>query len=281
MENVFEDAALQKYLKDIANIQPLTKKAERKLAIKSKNGDVSAQQKLIESNLKFVVKVATKYQNRGLTLLELISEGNIGLIKAIEKYDINSDNKLISYAVWWIKQRILFAIAEKTNIIKIPLSKNNLAKKITKAEKDIFEESGRIPTVSEIAEKTKLTVSLIEKTKREVTTTLSIEQKIDSANTSKRTFADILATTMERDPQKLYYREKQKKQVSESLKKLSEREHKVIGLYFGLNDESPQNFAEIGRVLSLSRERIRQIYNDAFKKILADINSENGFNLNY
>ncbi len=281
MENVFEDAALQKYLKDIANIQPLTKKAERKLAIKSKNGDVSAQQKLIESNLKFVVKVATKYQNRGLTLLELISEGNIGLIKAIEKYDINSDNKLISYAVWWIKQRILFAIAEKTNIIKIPLSKNNLAKKITKAEKDIFEESGRIPTVSEIAEKTKLTVSLIEKTKREVTTTLSIEQKIDSANTSKRTFADILATTMESDPQKLYYREKQKKQVSESLKKLSEREHKVIGLYFGLNDESPQNFAEIGRVLSLSRERIRQIYNDAFKKILADINSENGFNLNY
>ncbi|MBT3168347.1 MAG: RNA polymerase sigma factor RpoD/SigA [Candidatus Cloacimonetes bacterium] len=281
MENVFEDAALQKYLKDIANIQPLTKKAEHELAIKSKNGDFSAQRKLIESNLKFVVKVATKYQNRGLTLSELISEGNIGLIKAIEKYDINSDNKLISYAVWWIKQRILFAIAEKTNIIKIPLSKNNLAKKITKAEKDIFEESGRIPTVNEIAEKTKLTVSLIEKTKREVTATLSIEQKIDGTNTSERTFADILATKVENDPQKLYYREKQKKQVSESLKKLSEREHKIIGLYFGLNDESPQNFAEIGRILSLSRERVRQIYNDAFKKILAEINRENEFSINY
>jgi len=131
-ENVFEDKALQNYLNEIAKNDPYSREEEYELAIKAKKGDQEAINKLVNANLKFVVKVASRYQNRGLSLSELISEGNVGLIKAIEKFEPEKHNKLISYAVWWIRQKILFALAEKTNVIRMPLGKANIANKINK-----------------------------------------------------------------------------------------------------------------------------------------------------
>lgn len=152
-ESVFADKALQNYLNEISKFKTLSREEEHDLAIKAKNGDVDAMNKLIQANLKFVVKIASRYQNRGLSLSELISEGNIGLIKAIEKFDPDKDIKLISYAIWWIKQRIMLAVSEKSSLIRVPMGKSSAAHRVKLTQDRYFTETGKIATPDELSEK--------------------------------------------------------------------------------------------------------------------------------
>jgi RNA polymerase primary sigma factor len=269
-ENVFEDRALQSYLQQIAKIEPLSREEEHELAIKAKNGDKEAINKLVHSNLKFVVKIASRYQNRGLSLAELISEGNMGLIKAIEKFEPDKEYKLISYAVWWIKQRILFALAEKTNVIRLPLGKANLANKVKAAQDSIFKSSGKKASVEEIAKLTELDEKAIRKINSQLINTVSIDDSGYTNKHEKVVFNDFLKDENIIDPKILYYRNKVKKSIDKSIKKLPDRDAFIVKQYFGLESGKGKNFAQIGEELGLSRERVRQIQKKALEKILAD-----------
>ncbi|MCD6181790.1 MAG: RNA polymerase sigma factor RpoD/SigA [Candidatus Cloacimonetes bacterium] len=273
-ENVFDDKALQQYLNQIAKIPTLSREKEQELAIKAQKGDKAAIEKLVESNLKFVVKIASRYQNRGLSLAELISEGNIGLIRAIEKFDPSKQNKLISYAVWWIKQKILFALAEKTNVIRMPLGKSNMVHKLRKARNKIFSETGYNATMEEVMEKTNFDERAIKKLDMQRVKTLSIDESSFSNKDDRVTIKDFLADPSVTDPKTLYYQERLHNSIEESLKSLPSRDAYIVKQYFGLDGNSSKNFAQIGEELGLSRERVRQIQKKALEKIYKDTYSE-------
>ena len=267
-ENVFLDKALQKYLKDISHNKPLGREEEHNLAILAQNGDQKAFDKLVNANLKFVVTVATKYQNKGLTLSELISEGNVGLIKAIKKFDPYKNIKLISYAVWWIKQTILLALAEKTDLIRIPLGKTNSANKIKSAQNKIFSEMGRKATIEEIAKRTNLSEEEVVRISKQMVNTFSINSSANSEGNIS--MYESLEDSVTQDPKTLYYRDKVLDSIENSLEELPHREALIVKKYFGLKGESSLNFAEIGKELGLSREHVRQIQKIALEKILEE-----------
>jgi len=273
-ENIFSDKALQTYLNQIADIEPLSREEEHKLALKAKKGDQAAIEKLVTSNLKFVVKIAAKYQNRGLSLSELISEGNMGLIKAIEKFDPKLHNKLISYAVWWIRQKILFALAEKTSVIRMPLGKATQANKIKYAKDKIFSETGHKATIEEISEITDLDENIIKKVRSQTKNTLSIDNADFSHNNSDVSLSELLTDRSQVDPKTLYYREKVEESIDKSISTLGQREAYIIKQYFGLDGGKSKNFAQIGEELGLSRERVRQIQKATLEKILKESYSE-------
>jgi len=280
-ENVFEDKALQNYLNQIAEIEPYSREEELELAKKAKKGDKKAINKLVKANLKFVVKVASKYQNRGLSLAELISEGNMGLIKAIEKFEPEKDNKLISYAVWWIKQRILFALAEKTNVIRIPLGKANIASKIKSARQKVKSETGKEASVEEISEMTDLDEKAIEKIDKQLISTISMDETSYTNKHDQVTLREFLEDPGTVDPKTLYYREKVKNRIEKSIKKLPSREALIVKEYFGLEGEKSKNFAQIGEELGLSRERVRQIQKKALQKIMKEAYQEAEKDIDY
>ncbi len=273
-ENIFNDKALQTYLNQIAEIKPLSREEEHKLALKAQKGNKAAIEKLVTSNLKFVVKIAAKYQNRGLTLSELISEGNMGLIKAIDKFDPKLHNKLISYAVWWIRQKILFALAEKTSVIRMPLGKATQANKIKFAKDKIFSETGQKATLKEISEITNLDKNAIKKMNGQTKNTLSIDNVDFSRNHSNVALSELLTDRTSIDPKTLYYREKVEESIGKSISSLEPREAYIVKQYFGLEGGKSRNFAQIGEELGLSRERVRQIQKATLKKILESSYSE-------
>jgi RNA polymerase primary sigma factor len=280
-ENIYEDAGLQKYLKEISDTPTLSREEERKLAIRAKKGDQKAIQKLIESNLKFVVSIAARYQNRGLSYAELISEGNMGLIKAIEKFDPDRDIKLISYAVWWIKQRIMFALAEKTHVIRVPLGKSNAISKLRSAHHRHRNRTGEEPTLEELEKETNIKKKSIKKLQEKNVDTLSIDDINYTSRNDEVQLSDLISDTSVMDPQKRYYRDRTVKKINESIEGLDERSAMVIRHYFGLGGEEQKNFAEIAAMLNLSRERIRQIHKEALHKILKDIQSETNVELEH
>ncbi|MCD4829478.1 MAG: RNA polymerase sigma factor RpoD/SigA [Candidatus Cloacimonetes bacterium] len=273
-ENVFEDKALQKYLNEIAGIQTLTREEEHDLAVRTKQGDEAAVEKLIRSNLKFVVKIAAHYQNRGLTLSELISEGNMGLIKAIEKFDPDKGIKLISYAVWWIKQRILFALAEKTSLIRMPLGKTNTANKIKAAKERIFNRTGNRATIDDIAGETKLVNREIDNIESTRLDTLSLDDISYTSKSDVVRFHEFIEDPDAHDPKRLYFRDKLKTKIDESITQLDDRDAYIIRSYFGLSGEEGCNFAEIAEKLGLSRERVRQIQKQALRQIMSETYDE-------
>ena len=273
-ENVFNDRALQSYLSEIARIKPLSREKEIELAIKAKQGDKKALDKLVTANLKFVVKVAARYQNRGLTLSELISEGNMGLIKAIDKFDPERHNKLISYAVWWIKQKILFALAEKTTVIRMPLGKANIANKIKLARDKVFSETGHKASIEEISKMTHLNKKAIDKISKQKVSTFSLDNSSFTKRHEKVSLHDFLEDSEILDPKTLYYRDKVKGSIEESISKLPPREAYIVKQYFGLEGDRSKNFAQIGEELGLSRERVRQIQKKALQKILEETYKE-------
>jgi len=280
-ENVFEDKALQSYLKDISKIKPLSREEENELAIKAKQGDKKAIDKLVTSNLKFVVKIASRYQNRGLSLAELISEGNMGLMRAIEKFEPEQHNKLISYAVWWIRQRILFALSEKTSIIRMPLGKANIANKIKRVRDKIFMETGKNASIKEIAKLTNLDEKTIKKISKEIVKTVSMEDTSYTSKQEKVQLGDFLADEDSFSPQTLYYRERVQDSIEKSLGKLPSREAYIVKEYFGLEGQDNKNFAQIAEELGLSRERVRQIQKKALQKILKDTYKEAENDIDY
>lgn len=269
-ENVYNDKGLQQYLKDISKIPTLSREEENKLAIKAKNGDKEALNKLIESNLKFVVRVATKYQNRGLSFNELISEGNQGLIKAIEKFDPSKNIKLISYAVWWIKQRINAAISNNKSMIIVPLGKNNVSNKIRKTRENIYQKTGEQASNEEISKQSNIDLKTLAKVQRQIPETISLDSESNNLKTKNITINTFLSDPDNLDPNKQYKEEKLKKKIDDLIKQLPERNEYILRSYFGLDDNKEKNFAEIAKQLGLSRERIRQIQKESIKKIYED-----------
>ncbi|MCB5254857.1 MAG: RNA polymerase sigma factor RpoD/SigA [Candidatus Cloacimonetes bacterium] len=274
-ENVFADKALQNYLRNISKFKPLSRKEEHELALKARDGDTDAMNQLIQANLKFVVKIAARYQNRGLPLSELISEGNIGLIKAIEKFDPDKNIKLISYAIWWIKQRITLAVSEKSSLIRVPLGKSSTAHRIKATKERVYSETGRKASTEEIADSLNITEKSIELIKTQIPDTFSYDDVLKTNDFQDFSTRDLMHDTEALDPQQLYRQERLNKRIHKAIDKLEKREAEIIRTYFGLNEkQESKNFAQIAEVMGLSRERVRQIQKEALKKILVHMKPE-------
>ncbi|MBK8626886.1 MAG: RNA polymerase sigma factor RpoD/SigA [Saprospiraceae bacterium] len=261
-----ESQSLEKYLQEIGKVDLLTPEEEVDLAQKIKDGDQEALERLTKANLRFVVSVAKQYQNQGLSLSDLINEGNLGLIKAAQRFDETRGFKFISYAVWWIRQSILQALAEQSRIVRLPLNKVGSLNKINRAFSELEQEFEREPSAEELAE-------LLEIPTEEVETTLGVAARhvsmdapfIDGEDNS---LLDVLENNSTPDTDSaLEYRESLRKEIERSLNTLTDRQADVIKLYFGIGIEHPMSLEDIGDRFGLTRERVRQIKDKAINKL--------------
>ncbi|MBP9055300.1 MAG: RNA polymerase sigma factor RpoD/SigA [Saprospiraceae bacterium] len=261
-----ESQSLEKYLQEIGKVDLLTPEEEVDLAQKIKDGDQEALERLTKANLRFVVSVAKQYQNQGLSLSDLINEGNLGLIKAAQRFDETRGFKFISYAVWWIRQSILQALAEQSRIVRLPLNKVGSLNKINRAFSELEQEFEREPSPEELAE-------LLEIPTEEVETTLGVAARhvsmdapfIDGEDNS---LLDVLENNSTPDTDSaLEYRESLRKEIERSLNTLTDRQADVIKLYFGIGIEHPMSLEDIGDKFGLTRERVRQIKDKAINKL--------------
>lgn len=263
-----ESQSLEKYLQEIGKVDLLTPEEEVELAKRIKQGDQDALEKLTKANLRFVVSVAKQYQNQGLSLSDLINEGNLGLIKAAQRFDETRGFKFISYAVWWIRQSILQALAEQSRIVRLPLNKVGSLNKINKAFSQLEQEFEREPSAEELAE-------VLEISSDEVETTLSVAARHVSMDApfvdgEDNSLLDVLEnTTTPGTDEDLEYRESLRREIERSLSTLTERQRDVVKLYFGIGVEHPMSLEDIGEKFGLTRERVRQIKDKAISKLRA------------
>ncbi|QNA45199.1 sigma-70 family RNA polymerase sigma factor [Lacibacter sediminis] len=261
-----ESQSLEKYLQEIGKVELITPEEEVKLAERIKQGDQRALDRLTKANLRFVVSVAKQYQNQGLSLPDLINEGNLGLIKAAQRFDETRGFKFISYAVWWIRQSILQALAEQSRIVRLPLNKVGLTNRINKAFSQLEQEYEREPSAEELAEMLELEIE-------EVSSTLSISSRhvsMDSplSDGEENTLMDVMenpnavATDGELD-----HNESLRTEITRSLKTLTERQQDVIRYFFGIGVDHPLSLEDIGERFNLTRERVRQIKDKAISKL--------------
>jgi RNA polymerase primary sigma factor len=261
-----DENILSIYLKEINTIPLLEREEEVELATKAAEGDEAAVKRLIESNLRFVVNVAKKYQNQGIPLADLINEGNIGLINAIERYDVDKGYHFISYAVWWIRQAILKAIYEKSRAIRLPLNRANELIQIQKAQKEITSQKGEDPELREIAELTQLD-------EQHIADLLSISRDMVSLETPVFTdknnseLGDFIEDAEYKSPEQEAVASSLKDDINNVLKTLSEKEADIIEYRFGLNGKHPMSLKEIGDMYNLTKERIRQIEKKALERL--------------
>jgi RNA polymerase primary sigma factor len=260
-----ESQSLDKYLQEIGKVDLLTPDEEVTLAQKIKQGDQIALEKLTKANLRFVVSVAKQYQNQGLSLGDLINEGNLGLIKAAQRFDETRGFKFISYAVWWIRQSILQALAEQSRIVRLPLNRVGSLNKISKTFSQLEQEFEREPSPEELAE-------VLELTTNEVVDTMKISGRHVSMDApfvqgEDNTLLDVLENNGEGTPDTGLMNDSLRKEVQRALSTLTQREADVIGLYFGLNGEHPMTLEEIGERFDLTRERVRQIKEKAIRRL--------------
>ena len=260
-----ESQSLDKYLQEIGKVELLVPQEEIDLARRIKKGDQKALEKLTKANLRFVVSVAKQYQNQGLSLGDLINEGNLGLIKAAKRFDETRGFKFISYAVWWIRQSILQALAEQSRIVRLPLNRVGALNKIGKAFSTLEQEFEREPSASELAEE--LDMSLFE-----VSDTLKISGRhlsMDApfAQGEDNRLLDVIQDNRQPTPDSGLLEESLKNEVKRALATLSEREAQVIKLYFGLDSEHSLTLEEIGEKFNLTRERVRQIKEKAIRRL--------------
>lgn len=261
-----ESQSLEKYLQEIGKVELISPEEEVKLAGLIKQGDQRALDRLTKANLRFVVSVAKQYQNQGLSLPDLINEGNLGLIKAAQRFDETRGFKFISYAVWWIRQSILQSLAEQSRIVRLPLNKVGLTNRIQKAFSQLEQEFEREPSADEIAELLKLDID-------EVTSTLSINARHVSMDTPLSEGEDgTLIDVMEnpnavRTERNIEHDESLKMEIERSLKALTERQKEVICYFFGIGIDHPMSLEDIGDHFSLTRERVRQIKDKAITKL--------------
>ncbi len=273
VENPAHNKGLQRYLGDIADIQPLERIEEKKLLIKAQNGDKEAMDKLVLCNLKFVVKIASKYQGRGLSLSELISEGNLGLIKSIHKFDTSRETKLITYAVWWIQQTIQKALYEKNSLIRIPSKRVSAINKINMISQKHKAKKGEKARIKDIAEEMDIDTKRAEKIIKQTPTVIPLENMYgdEDALSIMDAVAEDSLYSENIDPKKIYYRKKIRDKINRKIDKLSPRDARIVTEYFGFGeDDKGKNFAQIARNIGLSRERVRQI----FKQIIEDLRKE-------
>ena len=261
-----ESQSLEKYLQEIGKVDLITPEEEVQLAIRIKQGDQVALEKLTKANLRFVVSVAKQYQNQGLSLSDLINEGNLGLIKAAQRFDETRGFKFISYAVWWIRQSILQALAEQSRIVRLPLNKVGLSNKISKAYSQLEQEFEREPSTEELAD-------LLEIGTEEVETTLGVAARhvsVDApfVDSEDNTLLDVLENpNSDAADTELSHYDSLRCEIDRSLGTLTERQRDVIKLYFGIGVEHPMSLEDIGERFSLTRERVRQIKDKAITKL--------------
>lgn len=268
-----ESQSLEKYLQEIGKVDLITADEEVILAQKIKQGDQAALEKLTKANLRFVVSVAKQYQNQGLTLSDLINEGNLGLIKAAQRFDETRGFKFISYAVWWIRQSILQALAEQSRIVRLPLNKVGSLNKINKAFSQLEQEFEREPSADELAE-------LLEINREEVETTLGVAARHVSVDApfqegEENSLLDVLENTNSpRTDSHLEYMESLRKEIERSLSTLTDRQKEVVKYYFGIGVEHSMSLEDIGDKFGLTRERVRQIKDKAINKLRATSRSK-------
>ncbi len=261
-----ESQSLEKYLQEIGKVDLLTPEEEVSLAKKIKDGDQEALEQLTKANLRFVVSVSKQYQNQGLSLSDLINEGNLGLIKAAQRFDETRGFKFISYAVWWIRQSILQALAEQSRIVRLPLNKVGSLNKINRAFSELEQTFEREPSVHELAE-------VLEMTYDEVETTLSVAARHVSMDApfvdgEDNSLLDVLENNgTPTTDHALDYGESLSREIARSLSKLSPRQSDVLKLYFGIGVTHPMSLEDIGSRFGLTRERVRQIKDKAIVKL--------------
>lgn len=260
-----ETASLDKYLQEIGKVDLITADEEVELAQRIKAGDQRALEKLTKANLRFVVSVAKQYQNQGLTLPDLINEGNLGLIKAAQRFDETRGFKFISYAVWWIRQSILQALAEQSRIVRLPLNKIGSINKINKMYALLEQSNERDPSAEEIAKELDMTVNDVKESMKNSGRHLSMDAPLVEGEDSN--LYDVLRSGESPNPDRELIHESLQTEIERALETLTPREADVVRLYFGLGDQHPMTLEEIGETFDLTRERVRQIKEKAIRRL--------------
>lgn len=261
-----ESKSLDQYLQEIGKVELLTPDDEIELAIRIKKGDKSALEKLTKANLRFVVSVAKQFQNQGLSLGDLINEGNLGLIKAAQRFDETKGFKFISYAVWWIRQSILQAIAEQSRMVRLPLNQIGAMNKVKKALSKLEQKYGRDPSPEEISEAVDLSYNQIRDVLRVGNRPISMDAPFDN-NDENNTLLDVLVNDGIPSTDAFLLDESLSEDINRSLSTLSKREAEVIKMFFGIGIKLSMSLDEIGIELGLTRERVRQIKETGLRRL--------------
>lgn len=260
-----ENASLDKYLQEIGKVELITPEEEVRLAQRIKDGDQLALERLTKANLRFVVSVAKQYQNQGLTLGDLINEGNLGLIKAAQRFDETRGFKFISYAVWWIRQSILQALAEQSRIVRLPLNRVGSLNKVQKTFAELEQKFEREPSPAEMAEVLDMSIDEVLDTIRISGRQVSMDAPF--AGSEEGSLLEVLEDESEDTPDEGLLNDSLKKEVRRALATLTQREGDVVAYYYGLNSSEPMTLEEIGARLGLTRERVRQIKEKAIRRL--------------
>lgn len=262
-----ETASLDKYLQEIGRVELITAEEEVELAGRIRQGDHAALEKLTKANLRFVVSVSKQYQNQGLTLPDLINEGNLGLIKAAQRFDETRGFKFISYAVWWIRQSILQALAEQSRIVRLPLNKIGSINKINKAFSKLEQQFERAPSPAELAECLEMTIDEVKQSLQNSGRHISMDAPLSNDDDASNNMYEVYNSEGNSSPDDQLLSQSLRMEIERSLHTLTTRESDVIKLYFGLSGEHPLTLEEIGESFDLTRERVRQIKEKALRRL--------------
>jgi RNA polymerase primary sigma factor len=264
-----ENRSLDQYFQEIGKYELLSAEEEVELAIRIRNGDIEAQNKLVRANLRFVVSVAKMFQNQGLSLGDLINEGNIGLVKAARKFDETRGFKFISYAVWWIRQGIMSAIADQSRVVRLPLNRVGNLSRLSKVYRELEQELERKPTTEELAKILEISAEEVAYVLQIASRQISVDAPLSSSDENKTTLMDVLYNEEQVMPDTNLMHDSLKNEVNNCLLTLDEREAEVIRLSFGIGTNQRATLEEIGEQFNLTRERIRQIKEKALRKLRA------------
>src|SRR5437763_16815113 len=264
-KSTVDEGSLDQYLRDISVFPLISREMEVELAKRIRQNDQDALDTLVRSNLRFVVSVAKKYQNQGVSLSDLINEGNLGLIRAAHKFDETKGIKFISYAVWWIRQSILQALAEPSRIVRVPLNRAGPVHRTGKRASTLLQELGRQPTTLEISEGMDISEDEVAKTMMISQVHLSRDAPMTPGEDNK--LLDYLPDNLNPSPDEQTFEKALTESIEEALSHLKERESKILRLYFGLDGEEPMTLEQIGSLLGITRERVRQIKEKALSRL--------------